>query len=291
MRRLALTVTRVSSSHHQESSFGFTVTHACPCLVGKVEPGGAAFRAGLVAGDFIASVNGTNVSRATCATVVKLIKASGMTLRVEVCREQPSSLTEASLCQGSGQVDDIAGRLLHSHLEHQQRMLYQDMLLIDGADAPLCLEAVEYRRAETQSPHLHQQQQTKPTANYVNQFGLEVVMEEEEEENDEEQSVILEINGEEEEENDYQELDKESEFTGYIHAEHKFRHVDSSSDANSASEADDLGNAYYERKEAELLRKAAQQFYSHGEAVKRANVLSLRNLRRDDEPRHLNNFF
>ena len=293
MQRIGLSVVRA----HEQESFGFTVTNSCPCAIGKVEMGKSGHRAGLRVGDFIACVNGQNVSRATCETVVKMIKSCKLRLDIEVYREQ--TIIDASLCQGvtgSNEIDFIATKLLNSHLEYQQKlacknyenqqMFYKndnEVSVVDYENGNnLNLESIEYRLSEQPKQSSHQN---------VNQFGLEVVLEEEEEEEEEDVNEISDVevydNDDEEGENDYHDLDmdvqeeKDTQYIGYIHAEQKLRHVDSSSNDEEAYNDD----KYYAQKEADLLRKAAQQFYSHTnncDGMKKANILSLRNLKLDE---------
>ena len=78
-------------------SYGFTITGNCPCMVGKVDTQKNAFQVGLRPGDFIASLNGRNVSRATCDSVVKLIKSCQQQLVVEVYRETAPLIQVAQL--------------------------------------------------------------------------------------------------------------------------------------------------------------------------------------------------
>ena len=270
MQRIGLSVVR----GNEQESFGFTVTNSCPCAIGKVEMGKSGHRAGLRVGDFISHVNGINVSRATCETVVKMIKACKLRLDVEVYREQ--TIIEASLCQGvtdSNDIDFIATKLLNSHLEFQQKLANKNY---ENCVNDLNLESIGYRLPEQQPPLPPQQQQFHHHQN-VNQFGLEVVLEEDEEAN--------EISDVEDDENDYQDLDmdanEDKDYVGFMHVEQRLRHVDSSS-----NEDDDQ---YFAQKEAELLRKAAQQFYSNknGEGIKKANILSLRN----EQQQHAFNYF
>ena len=73
--------------------FGFTVTGSCPCIVGKVDPEKQAFQQGLRPGDYIVKIHDKNVSRATCESVVKLIKSCKSKLIIEVHRERSSKNT------------------------------------------------------------------------------------------------------------------------------------------------------------------------------------------------------
>jgi hypothetical protein len=56
------------------NTYGFTVIGYCPCQIGKVESNSLAQLAGLLVGDIIVKVNGKNVCRATCDSIVKMIK-------------------------------------------------------------------------------------------------------------------------------------------------------------------------------------------------------------------------
>jgi hypothetical protein len=56
------------------SLFGFTIVGYCPCQIGKIESNSLASNAGLLTGDLIIKINGKNVSRATCDSIVKIIK-------------------------------------------------------------------------------------------------------------------------------------------------------------------------------------------------------------------------
>lgn len=84
MNRLTIVLEKSDS----ESSYGFTITSSCPCMVGKVDIDKPAFRHGLRPGDFISKINGLNVSRASTESVVKMIKGSRSKLNIEVYRQQ-----------------------------------------------------------------------------------------------------------------------------------------------------------------------------------------------------------
>ena len=286
MRKIGLSVIRAN----EHESFGFTVTNSCPCMVGKVDLNKNAFNSGLRPGDYIACINGQNVSRATCETVVKLIKACKQTLNVEVFREEIlQSRGEHISNTTSGEIDFIANKLLNSHLQYQQKLASKNygVNVADDFFYQDVQQPVE-STAKPQSQHL------------VNQFGLEVVLEEEEEdmisdvedcdeECDDENGDYQEIGARENGHHVMMQVDSAAEYTGFVHAQHKFRYVDSSSDPNSTNDEEILtGNNddyFYEQKEAEVLRRAAQQFYSSSnEALaKKANVLSLRNLKIDEQ--------
>lgn len=82
LKKLRFAVERASEG------FGFTLTGSCPCYVSKVEQDKPAARSGLKPGDFIATINNVNVSRASRETVVKLIKNTKHQLSIEVYREK-----------------------------------------------------------------------------------------------------------------------------------------------------------------------------------------------------------
>ena len=72
------------------NDFGFTISGSCPCLVSKVDPEKDAFMKGLRPGDYIVKIHDINVSRATCESVVKLIKNCKSRLIIEIHREKSS---------------------------------------------------------------------------------------------------------------------------------------------------------------------------------------------------------
>lgn len=62
--------------HKDSSGYGMKVSGDNPVFVESVKPGQAAHKAGLLSGDMILKVNGTQVRYSTHMEVVKLIKAS-----------------------------------------------------------------------------------------------------------------------------------------------------------------------------------------------------------------------
>lgn len=56
------------------TGFGFSVTGSHPAQVSRVDPGGAAHRAGLQPGDWIVRINRENVSTATADCVGRIIR-------------------------------------------------------------------------------------------------------------------------------------------------------------------------------------------------------------------------
>ncbi|RNA32638.1 Regulator of G- signaling 3 [Brachionus plicatilis] len=80
---------RVATS--EGASFGFTIHGYCPCQVGKVEKSSPSELSGLMPGDLIIKINGKNVSRATCDSVVRLIKSGADQLVLELMRPCQSS--------------------------------------------------------------------------------------------------------------------------------------------------------------------------------------------------------
>lgn len=55
-------------------SLGATLAGYCPCYIAKIEANSIAALSGLQVGDFIIRINGKNVSRAKCDSIVKIIK-------------------------------------------------------------------------------------------------------------------------------------------------------------------------------------------------------------------------
>jgi len=84
MNKLKFLIKR--NSEHE--SYGFTVSGNCPVIVGKVDIQRLAFTNGLRPGDYIAALDGKNVSRATCDSVVKLIKSFKREFEIEVYRDK-----------------------------------------------------------------------------------------------------------------------------------------------------------------------------------------------------------
>ena len=92
LERLRFKLNRFS----EQESFGFTITGNCPCMIGKVDLNKPGFFAGLRPGDYLASVNGKNVSRATTESVVKLVKSCKNGLDIEIYRQKESILNYMS---------------------------------------------------------------------------------------------------------------------------------------------------------------------------------------------------
>lgn len=84
MEKVIIQITRRS----ENESYGFTVSGNCPCTVGKVDATKQAYAYGLRPGDHISALKGINVSRATCDSVVKLIKSFKTGFVIEVYREK-----------------------------------------------------------------------------------------------------------------------------------------------------------------------------------------------------------
>ena len=62
--------------NHQTTTslLGFTIVGYCPCQIGKVYQCSISAQTGLLQGDLIIKINNKNVSRATCDSIVKIIK-------------------------------------------------------------------------------------------------------------------------------------------------------------------------------------------------------------------------
>lgn len=84
MEKVAIHITRKS----ENESYGFTVSGNCPCTIGKVDVTKQAYHNGLRPGDHISALKDINVSRATCDSVVKLIKSFKTSFDIEVYREK-----------------------------------------------------------------------------------------------------------------------------------------------------------------------------------------------------------
>ncbi|CAF0784269.1 unnamed protein product [Brachionus calyciflorus] len=76
----------VLENENSQATFGFTVQGYCPCQVGKIEKNSISELQGLLPGDLIVKINGKNVSRATCDSVVKLIKTNPQRLVLDLMR-------------------------------------------------------------------------------------------------------------------------------------------------------------------------------------------------------------
>lgn len=74
------------------NDFGFTISGNSPCIISKVDPEKQAFVKGLRPGDYIVKIHDINVSRATCESVVKLIKNCKSRLIIEVYREKATTV-------------------------------------------------------------------------------------------------------------------------------------------------------------------------------------------------------
>lgn len=111
--------------HPNFEGFGFTVKGSCPCMVTKVESEKPAFSGGLREGDFISKINGVNVSRATCETVVKMIKSSKQRLSLEVCREKQHSQKARPAPRPTNYLYPIAVQQNHI-VDNRQRWIHTD---------------------------------------------------------------------------------------------------------------------------------------------------------------------
>lgn len=117
---------------NDSASFGFTIHGYCPCQVGKVEKNSVSEQSGLMPGDLIIKINGKNVSRATCDSVVKLIKNSTKILVLDLMR--PCKLSEKTkrvqnmyesipICQPVSAVNSTENELFadYNHLNEMVR--------------------------------------------------------------------------------------------------------------------------------------------------------------------------
>ena len=263
LQKVSLALERASESE----GFGFTITNSCPCMVGKVDLDKSAFRAGLRPGDYISKINGKNVSRATCESVVKMIKSNKHKLEIEVYREvQQTSKTS---------IDFITNKLLNE--QFMSNYGNQDYAPVQAAENYYS----DYYEPQSNLPQIQleqlrmpMKQESKQSLGY-NQFGLESVPEEDEEDefDDDEE---LQQEGEEEDDDDDEPMNNEEreKCMAYINAQQNLRYVDSSSDQNSMNE-----ECFYEQlNEADVLRKAAAHYYNSSSSLvgRKANIMSLR---------------
>ena len=112
------------------ASFGFTIHGYCPCQVGKVEKNSISEQAGVMPGDLIIKINGRNVSRATCDSVVRLIKNGSQTLTLDLLR--PCRLSEKKrtqnmyesipICPPTNAVNSTENEMLVDYYNHLNEM-------------------------------------------------------------------------------------------------------------------------------------------------------------------------
>jgi len=262
MERFKFRVTRPN----EMESYGFTITNNCPCMIGKVDSNKQAYMAGLRAGDYLSMINNKNVSRATCESVVKLIKTSRSNcLELEVCREKK-----------------VINTVITQRQSVSNPVLPQHSTLIN----PQSIPHYNFRQI-VQQPPVHQQ----PIINMPNQRNfainsmsgnnqLEVVIEEDE-------NVI----SDEDSFDDHDQMDEEFEIQQIKQHQQQqqldnfclnqldnLRHVDSS-DLNT-TEDDNC-------EEVEEMRRAAAKYYSNEhfnsqpqhQLIRQANIMSLKNLK------------
>ncbi|XP_061399926.1 uncharacterized protein LOC133335632 [Musca vetustissima] len=129
-----------------ENGYGMKVSGDNPVFVESVKPGGAAQIAGLVAGDMILKVNGTEVRSEKHPTVVSLIKASTIVELAVKRSQQMARPTSASVVPstpvlgrdrtasitGPQPVDSIKRREMETYkIKTLQKMLEQELLNLE----------------------------------------------------------------------------------------------------------------------------------------------------------------
>jgi len=257
------------NKQNENDSYGFTITNSCPCMIGKVDLNKYAFSAGLRPGDFISKINNKNVSRATCESVVKLIKSSKSRLDIEVYRKSDCS-------------NPILGKL---------NKYETDSTATTVSTTTTTNSTLSSLEDDFNFPLIQMNLPVQQTSMVSSAKALESVPEEEEEDEDEldeNNEAVEDEEDEEDEEEDFEDVQKacasfippmDDRDEDYFKAYQSIRFVDSS----SLSSEDNQPN---NENEAESLRRAAQQFYSSNSSLmlpRKANILSLRNAARANE--------
>jgi hypothetical protein len=250
MERVRIRVTRPN----ELENYGFTIVGNCPCMIGKVDSTKQAYNSGLKSGDYLSSINNKNVSRATCESVVKLIKSVRSNyLDIEVCREK---------------IKVINTVITRPQVQHQ----LQTNLINPQTIPNYQFRQVVQQPQQQQQPILVRNTSLYPTNQINTNNCLEVVMEEDEN-NLSEASLI---NGQEEEDDDQEQccFDQLEEI----------RHVDSS-DINSDLDDFKFEQLKEEDQQVEEMRRVAAKYYSNEQHqqqqlyIRQANIMSLKNLK------------
>lgn len=189
-------------------------------MIGKVDASKQAFTNGLRPGDFIASLDGKNVSRATCDSVVKLIKSCKSGFDIEVYREKK-------------QPQEQNRQPKQRHLQQQQKPQLLMKTEVRTTVKATSTNAVQSENVYYEIPSVRGVE--RPRINY----NLDVVPEEEEEEGDEEGIESVECSDVEYSDEDEDE-EEEDDLMGGVHQPRAafmvedIRHVDS--DVNTEEE-------------------------------------------------------
>jgi hypothetical protein len=251
MDKISLTLIK----QNENEGFGFTLTGSCPCMVGKVDSDKTAFKYGLRSGDYISKINNKNVSRATCESVVKLIKSCKFRLDLQVYRQNQSSKSCKNNYPKLNKIYQQIPINYNYQNDHSTTSggSFSSISNFSTSDCDnINTKEQQFQQNEILVPIPQLQSQPSSQSNLINNFqnNLEVVLEEDEDELvDDEEDVI--------------------------------RHVDSfSSEINTSNEEDDDDDSK-SNNDANTLRRVAAQFYEHRQH--HANIMSLRSLKLNNE--------
>jgi hypothetical protein len=253
MDKISLTLIK----QNENEGFGFTLTGSCPCMVGKVDSDKTAFKHGLRSGDYISKINNKNVSRATCESVVKLIKSCKFRLDLQVYRKnQPSKSNYKNSYP-------LKMNKIYQQIPSNYNYQYDHSTTSGGSFSSISTfstsecdvinsnEQLQHHEVLVPIPQLHSQPSSQ--SNLINNYqnNLEVVLEEDENELEDDDEEII-------------------------------RHVDSfSSEINTTNEEEDDDDSR-SNNDANNLRRVAAQFYEHRHHH-HANIMSLRSLKFNNE--------
>ncbi|CAG5124502.1 unnamed protein product [Candidula unifasciata] len=97
----------------EADSFGFVIRSSCPAFIESVDPGGAAEKAGLQAGDYLIKLNGIDVRETDHDRLIELLRDSGSSPTLEVLRcgkaasSSNSTVSSSSSLSSHSSVDNI----------------------------------------------------------------------------------------------------------------------------------------------------------------------------------------
>lgn len=263
MDKISLTLIK----QNENEGFGFTLTGSCPCMVGKVDSDKTAFKYGLRSGDYISKINNKNVSRATCESVVKLIKSCKFRLDLQVYRQnQPSKSTHKTTNNNYAKMTNKIYHQIPSNYNYQ----YDNSTTSGGSFSSISTfstsecdiinsneQQLQHHEILVPIPQL-QSQPSSSQSNLINNFqnNLEVVLEEDE-----------------------NELDDDDDEDVIRHVDSFSSELNTSNESNDEDDDDDIQSK--SNNDANTLRRVAAKFYEHRHH--QANVMSLRSLKLNNE--------
>ena len=109
-----------------DQPIGFTLAGYCPCHIAKLETNSLASNAGLMLGDSVIKVNGRNVSRAKCNSIVRIIKSLNANEKIVLEILRPSS------------------RIKKQEQQQQEEETASDVAVVAGSSAINSTENTEY---------------------------------------------------------------------------------------------------------------------------------------------------